>query len=42
VPGVGVVFELAAGEKCLRCWKILPDVGSHRHPCTCARCSAAL
>ena len=42
VPGVGVVFELASGEKCQRCWKILPDVGSHRHPGTCARCSAAL
>jgi isoleucyl-tRNA synthetase len=42
VPGIGVVFELAEGEKCLRCWKILPDVGSHRHPATCRRCSDAL
>ncbi|MBI1416042.1 MAG: isoleucine--tRNA ligase [Limimaricola sp.] len=42
VPGVGVVFERAEGEKCLRCWKILPDVGSHSHPGTCARCDAAL
>ncbi|MFO1174221.1 MAG: isoleucine--tRNA ligase [Paracoccaceae bacterium] len=42
VPGVGVVFELAEGEKCQRCWKILPDVGSHRHEGTCARCDAAL
>jgi isoleucyl-tRNA synthetase len=42
VPGVGVVFELAMGEKCQRCWKILPDVGSHKHPHTCARCNAAL
>jgi len=42
VPGVGVVFELALGEKCQRCWKILPDVGSHKHPHTCARCNAAL
>lgn len=42
VPGVGVVFELAVGDKCLRCWRILPDVGSHRHPHTCARCDAAL
>ena len=42
VPGVGVVFELAAGEKCQRCWKILPDVGHHGHPGTCARCDAAL
>ena len=42
VPGVGVVFEAAEGEKCLRCWKVLPDVGAHRHPGTCARCNAAL
>jgi len=40
--GVGVVFEAADGEKCHRCWKILPDVGSHRHAGTCARCDAAL
>ena len=42
VPGVGVVFEAAEGDKCQRCWRILPDVGSHRHPGTCARCDAAL
>ncbi|EAR50287.1 isoleucyl-tRNA synthetase [Oceanicola granulosus HTCC2516] len=42
VSGVGVVFEKADGEKCQRCWKILPDVGNHRHPGTCARCDAAL
>jgi len=42
VPGVGVVFELAMGEKCQRCWKILPDVGSHKHPHTCERCNDAL
>jgi len=42
IEGVGVVFERAMGEKCLRCWKILPDVGSHAHPGTCKRCSDAL
>ncbi len=42
VPGVGVVFELADGEKCQRCWKILPDVGSHKHAGTCQRCDEAL
>ncbi|MEZ5733253.1 MAG: isoleucine--tRNA ligase [Paracoccaceae bacterium] len=42
VPGVGVVFETAEGEKCQRCWKILPDVGSHDHAGTCQRCDAAL
>jgi isoleucyl-tRNA synthetase len=42
VPGIGVVFETAEGEKCQRCWKILPDVGSHGHAGTCARCDEAL
>jgi isoleucyl-tRNA synthetase len=42
VPGIGVVFERAEGEKCARCWKILPDVGTHAHPGTCARCDEAL
>lgn len=42
VEGVGVVFEKASGEKCQRCWKILPDVGSHDHAGTCGRCNDAL
>ncbi|VDC28280.1 isoleucine--tRNA ligase [Pseudogemmobacter humi] len=42
VPGVAVVFAPAEGAKCQRCWQILPDVGSHAHPGTCARCDAAL
>ncbi len=42
VAGVAVVFAMAAGEKCQRCWKILPDVGGHVHPGTCARCDEAL
>tara|TARA_R110002110_G_scaffold25867_23_gene95732 strand:+ start:3819 stop:6845 length:3027 start_codon:yes stop_codon:yes gene_type:complete len=42
VPGIAVVFETAMGDKCTRCWQILPDVGSHKHPGTCARCNAAL
>ncbi len=42
VEGVGVVFEKARGDKCQRCWKILPDVGSHAHPGVCGRCDAAL
>ncbi len=42
VPGVGVIVDLAAGEKCLRCWKVLPDVGAHAHPGVCARCDGAL
>src|SRR6056297_2231953 len=42
IEGVGVVFERASGDKCQRCWKILPDVGRHSHPGTCKRCSEAL
>ena len=42
VAGVGVVFEHASGEKCQRCWQILPDVGSHKHAHTCKRCNEAL
>jgi isoleucyl-tRNA synthetase len=42
VPGVAVVPTLAEGAKCARCWKILPDVGTHAHPGVCARCDAAL
>ncbi|MFD2740820.1 isoleucine--tRNA ligase [Sulfitobacter aestuarii] len=42
VPGVGVVFETAEGEKCQRCWKILPDVGHHAHPGLCGRCDDAV
>lgn len=42
VEGVGVVFEMAEGEKCQRCWKILPDVGRHAHPGVCGRCDKAL
>ena len=32
VPGIGVVFEPAIGEKCERCWKVLPDVGQPPPP----------
>ncbi|OSQ52635.1 isoleucine--tRNA ligase [Marivita geojedonensis] len=42
VAGVGVVFEKADGDKCQRCWKILPDVGTHQHAGTCQRCNDAL
>ena len=42
VAGVAVVFEKAAGEKCARCWKVLPDVGLFAHAGVCARCNAAL
>ena len=42
VPGVAVVFQPAVGQKCERCWQILPDVGTHKHPATCQRCNDAL
>ncbi|SFL14335.1 isoleucine--tRNA ligase [Shimia haliotis] len=42
IEGVGVVFERAEGEKCQRCWKILPDVGQSGHDGVCGRCSEAL
>ncbi|WP_138469907.1 isoleucine--tRNA ligase [Poseidonocella sp. HB161398] len=42
VPGVGVVFAKAEGAKCGRCWKVLPDVGTHAHAGVCGRCDEAL
>jgi len=42
VAGVGVVFALAEGEKCARCWKVLPDVGRHAHEGLCARCDSVI
>ncbi|MDX2142198.1 MAG: isoleucine--tRNA ligase [Rhodospirillaceae bacterium] len=42
VAGVGVKIELASGEKCARCWKVLPDVGQHKHAMVCERCSDAV
>ncbi|WP_299826717.1 isoleucine--tRNA ligase [uncultured Roseobacter sp.] len=42
VPGVAVVFAKAEGEKCARCWKVLPDVGTHGHAGVCGRCDAAM
>jgi isoleucyl-tRNA synthetase len=46
VPDVGVVVNVANGNKCERCWKILPEVGeaanangkSRNHAKTCYRC----
>lgn len=42
VGDVAVTFAEAEGDKCARCWKILPDVGTHKHACTCARCNEVL
>ena len=40
--GVAVVFEKAEGAKCERCWKVLPDVGTHEYPGVCGRCDKAV
>lgn len=43
VPGIGVTTRTAEGEKCERCWRVLPDVGTHEHaPGTCGRCADAV
>ncbi|WP_425093685.1 isoleucine--tRNA ligase [Tropicimonas sp. S265A] len=42
VPGVAVSFRHATGQKCQRCWKILPDVGTHANPGVCSRCNSAV
>jgi isoleucyl-tRNA synthetase len=38
VRGIGVAVEIAEGQKCSRCWKILPEVGSQKEPDLCVRC----
>ena len=43
VAEVGVVVAPAEGEKCARCWRILPEVGKDpRAPETCERCADAV
>ncbi|MBM3487756.1 MAG: isoleucine--tRNA ligase [Alphaproteobacteria bacterium] len=43
VAGIAVVAGRAVGEKCERCWKVLPDVGSvAAHPGLCGRCADAV
>jgi isoleucyl-tRNA synthetase len=40
LPGVGVIVRDAAGSKCERCWRVLPEVGSvAEHPDLCLRCA---
>lgn len=36
-----VIFEKADGEKCARCWKILPEVSSHADH-ICGRCDSVV
>jgi isoleucyl-tRNA synthetase len=43
VPGVAVVPSAAEGDKCERCWRVLPEVGHDPHlPGTCRRCADAV
>ena len=35
--------DIAPGEKCERCWRVLPEVGAnHAHPTLCRRCCEAV
>jgi len=36
-----VTPQLAAGEKCQRCWQVLPEVSAHPDH-LCARCDVAV
>ncbi len=43
VTGVAVAFRAAEGNKCARCWMILPEVGINpAHDDLCNRCAAAV
>ena len=43
VPGASIVFAHAEGQKCARCWMILPEVGKNpKHDDLCNRCSDAV
>jgi isoleucyl-tRNA synthetase len=43
VEGVAVVVQRARGEKCERCWQVLPEVGTVAEaPGVCVRCADAV
>ena len=42
VPGSELAVARAPGDKCARCWRVLPEVGSGRHPAVCLRCDEVL
>ena len=43
LPDVGVRVDLAEGEKCERCWRVLPEVGGRPDwPDLCQRCADAV
>ncbi|HUW80720.1 MAG TPA: zinc finger domain-containing protein, partial [Acidocella sp.] len=43
VPGLYIGAAVAPGEKCERCWRVLPEVGTNaKHPTLCIRCCEAV
>ncbi|MBI5164066.1 MAG: isoleucine--tRNA ligase, partial [Magnetospirillum sp.] len=42
VVGVGVLPRVAEGDKCQRCWKVLPEVGNFAPATVCGRCADAI
>ena len=43
VFGVVNAATIAPGEKCERCWRVLPEVGqTPSHPTLCIRCCEAI
>ena len=40
-PGPALGVERTEGEKCARCWRVLPEVGT-RHAALCLRCTAVI
>ncbi|CAN0514711.1 unnamed protein product, partial [Laminaria digitata] len=42
IEGIGVLPALAEGEKCARCWQVLPEGGSHAEEDICGRCASAV
>jgi isoleucyl-tRNA synthetase len=43
VPGIAVAVRKAPGERCERCWRVLPEVGhAAGHADLCGRCADAV
>jgi isoleucyl-tRNA synthetase len=43
VPDIGVTVSAAPGERCERCWRVLPEVGRlPDHPDLCRRCAGVV
>ena len=42
-PAIGMKIDAAPGAKCVRCWRVLEEVGRQaNHPTLCARCADAV